>query len=327
MLSTRASRRAAVVYAVMIAISLVLLAVSGTAPMKEVRRGVGFALTPIQQALANGTRTVTSVFAAFGQVEELRRDNQRLQERIQTLEVENRRLDQTRIENQELTALLQLRSTLGYDSVAAEVIGRGASESERVITLDQGSDRGIETGDVVLAGGGALVGQVVDVGRNFSHVRLISDTRSVVIGLIQTSRATGDVQGQLSRTLIMSRIPVTDVVNVNESVVTAGIDLGNDIRSPFPKGLLIGTVVDVHKDPNAVVQTAFLVPAAQLDRLEAVLVITGYDQQTTPRPSSSPGTSPRPSPSGSGASRRPGASASSSPVTVPTATPTLPPAP
>jgi rod shape-determining protein MreC len=327
MLSTRASRRAAVIYAVMIAVSLLLLAVSGTAPITELRRGVGFALSPIQQALASGTRTVTSVFAAFGQVEELRADSQRLQERIQMLEVENRRLEQARVENQQLNALLQLRSTLDYDSVAAAVIGRGASESERVITLDQGSDRGIQADDVVLAAGGALVGQVVDVGRDFSHVRLISDTRSVVIGLIETSRATGDVQGQLSRALVMSRIPATDVVNINETVVTAGIDLGNDIRSPFPKGLLIGTVVDVQKDPNAVVQAAFLVPAAPLDRLEAVLVVTGYERQPTPRPSTGPGGSPVPSPSGSRASRKPSASASPSPITLPTPTPTLPPAP
>jgi cell shape-determining protein MreC len=48
------------------------------------------------------------------------------------------------------------------------------------------------------------------------------------------------------------------------------------VRSPFPKGLLIGQVIDVRRDANAVVQTAFLVPAAAVDRLELVLVITSY---------------------------------------------------
>lgn len=326
MLSTRASRRTAVIYAVLLAISLLLLALSGTAPIAEMRRGVGFALSPIQEALANGTRTLTSVFAAFGQVEELRRDNQRLEDSIQILQVENRRLEETRVENEQLTAMLGLRSSLEYASVAAAVIGRGATDNERVITLDQGSDKGIEADDIVLAGGGALVGQVIDVGSNFSHVRLISDTRSVVIGLVEASRATGDVQGQLSRTLIMSRIPVTDIVNIGETVVTAGIDLGNDIRSPFPKGLLIGTVVDVQKDPNAVVQTAFVQPAAGLDRLEVVLVITGYDRQPTPRPSTGPGGSPGPNASG-GATRKPGASPSGTSGAGPTVTPTLVPAP
>ena len=79
--------------------------------------------------------------------------------------------------------------------------------------------------------------------------------------------------------------------------MTAGIDLGGGVRSPFPKGLLIGTVVDVARDANAVTQTAFIQPAADLDRLEYVLVITDYqgglppiDQQ--PIPCASGGTLP-----------------------------------
>lgn len=331
MLTTRASRRGAVIYAVLLAISILLLAISGTPFVKEIRRGVGFALSPVQQVLTNGTRTVTSVFAAFGQVDELRHDNARLQDRIQLLEVENRRLEQMAIENRQLASLLQLRSSLEYDSAAAAVIGRSASDVERVITLDRGADRAIAADDIVVAPGGALVGVVIDVGRNFSHVRLINDTRSVVIGLVETSRASGDVQGQLSRPLTMSRISVTDVVTVGETVVTAGIDLGNDIRSPFPKGLLIGTIVDVQKSPDSVVQTAFLVPAAPLDRLENVVVLTGYEGHATPRPSgsaepsASPGGSGSARPSGSGRpSDRPSASPSDDGSTE---SPTLIPAP
>ena len=59
-------------------------------------------------------------------------------------------------------------------------------------------------------------------------------------------------------------------------MVTAGIELGGGVRSPYPKGLLVGQVVDVKRDANDVVQTAYLQPAAQLDKLEFVLVITDY---------------------------------------------------
>jgi hypothetical protein len=59
--------------------------------------------------------------------------------------------------------------------------------------------------------------------------------------------------------------------------VTAGLELGGGVRSPYPKGLLIGQVVDVRRDANAVVQTAYLQPAANLDKLEFVLVITDYE--------------------------------------------------
>ena len=58
--------------------------------------------------------------------------------------------------------------------------------------------------------------------------------------------------------------------------MTAGIELGGGVRSPYPKGLLIGQVIDVRRDANDVVQTAYLQPAADLDKLEFVLVITDY---------------------------------------------------
>ena len=63
----------------------------------------------------------------------------------------------------------------------------------------------------------------------------------------------------------------TDASPNRESHTSSG-----GIRSPYPKGFLIGTVIDARHDPNEVVQTVFLEPAANLDQLEFVLVITDY---------------------------------------------------
>jgi hypothetical protein len=60
--------------------------------------------------------------------------------------------------------------------------------------------------------------------------------------------------------------------------------------------------VDLHTDPNAVVQSAVVAPAADLDALEFVLVITDYDVSlpgASPAASASPGASASsPAPSG-----------------------------
>ncbi|HKF85049.1 MAG TPA: rod shape-determining protein MreC, partial [Candidatus Limnocylindrales bacterium] len=78
-------------------------------------------------------------------------------------------------------------------------------------------------------------------------------------------------------------------ISMDEEVFTAGIEVNAGIRSPYPKGLVIGSVVDVQRDANDVVQTAFLAPAAELDSFELALVITDYegglppaDQQPVP---------------------------------------------
>jgi cell shape-determining protein MreC len=74
----------------------------------------------------------------------------------------------------------------------------------------------------------------------------------------------------------MNNVDATQRIIIGDEVVTAGITLANGIRSPYPKNLVIGQVVDVTRDPNAVIQTAYLDPALDLDRLEVVLVITDY---------------------------------------------------
>ena len=60
-------------------------------------------------------------------------------------------------------------------------------------------------------------------------------------------------------------------------VFVCGLVLDGGIRSPYPAGLVVGSVADVERDANSVVQTAFLKPAANLDSFQYALVITDYD--------------------------------------------------
>jgi rod shape-determining protein MreC len=138
------------------------------------------------------------------------------------------------------------------------------------------------------------------VGPNFSRVLLVSDNRTNVAGLIETSRAIGDIHGNGERPLQMTNIPATDTVNLGETVVTAGIELETGIRSTYPKGLLIGTIVDVQREPNQLFQTALVQPVAALDRLEYVLVIVDYEgglPELSPGPSGAPSPGPSIGPS------------------------------
>jgi rod shape-determining protein MreC len=297
MTQTRATRRRIITYATLVAVSLLLLAGSKTPPLMDLRHGINYALSPLQETLARSTRSVTSIFNAVAEIDQLRRDNQQLAAQVQQLEVQTQQLEALRTENERLAALLQLRGTLDFKTQPAAVIARQATQYERVVTLNRGTDSGIAVGDPVLGDGGALAGVVVDAGSNYSSVMLLSDTRSVVIGLVQSSRATGEVEGRLSGPLAMNQIPSTDVVAVGDTVVTAGLDLGGAVRAAFPPGLLIGRIVDVTKDPSAIVQIALIQSAVNLDKLELVLVMTDFQPPDVPAPGSSPAPSHDPKPS------------------------------
>jgi rod shape-determining protein MreC len=299
LLQDRQRRRRATLYASALALSLVLVGLSDTAPLRELQRGLGFAFAPIQGFLSSTTSGVVGVFATIAEIDQLRQRNADLERENEALRAENLRAEELARENRMLADLLRLKTSLSYSTVAAQVIGREASPFQRVLSIGVGSDRGIAVGDVVL-GGAALAGRVVEVGPSYARVLLISDTASTVIGLDATTGATGEVIGRLGGTLSMQNIPITEEIAVGHHVVTAGIDLGTGIRSAFPKGLLIGRVIDVSREPNAVVQSAFLAPAADLDRLEYVLVIIGFRPPelppagATPEPTSSPTASPAP---------------------------------
>jgi rod shape-determining protein MreC len=291
LLNDRRARRRSITYVVLLVTCLVLMVFSSSPPVQQLQKGIAFAFKPVQSTVDSIARSVGSVISTITEIDTLRRTNDQLAAENATLRTQNAQAQELERENQLLTGLLQVKSGLGFQSVAASVIGRETSEFRRVVTIDIGTDRGISVGDVVVADGGALAGRVTDVTGDTASVLLINDTTSTVIGQLGTNQATGSIIGQLGGVLVMENIDSTERVEINDQVVTAGIDLGNGVRSPFPKGLLIGTVVDDQRDANAVVQTAFIEPAVDLDKLEYVLVITNYkgglppiDQQAVPCP-------------------------------------------
>lgn len=277
MLAARTFRRRSIAFVVLLAICLVLMAFSGNPAVRDVQSGVGYAFRPIQGTLDSMASGIASIGSALTEIDRLRTDNRSLQSENDRLSAENARLDEIRRENEQLTALLQLRAGFDYQTSAAVVISRDSSEFRRVIGLDKGTNAGIAVGDVVIAAGGALAGRVTKVGPDSSTVVLLTDATSTVIGQLVSSAATGRVRGQLGGTLVMDQVDSSEQIDMGVEVVTAGIELGDGVRSPYPKGLLIGQVVDVRRDANSVVQTAYLQPAAPLDRLEYVLVILDYE--------------------------------------------------
>jgi rod shape-determining protein MreC len=276
MFATRSSRRRVVAFTILLAISLVFMAVSSSPLITEFQNAMAFALRPIQGAIHGVADGVASAAGAVGEIDRLRSDNETLRRDNERLTAANLRAKTIESENEQLSVLLQLRNSFQYKTAAAEVIARESSEARRSVTLSKGTDAGIEKGDVVIAEGGALVGRVTEAGPTFSIVTLINDRSSTVIGASETIGATGEVVGQLGGALIMQNIDSTKKIQPGEQVLTAGIELAGGIRSPYPKNLLIGEITDVNLEANSIVQTAYLVPTANLDQLDFVLVILDY---------------------------------------------------
>lgn len=259
-------------FALLVVVCVLLLGLRNTDLVRGSSTFLTQLLVPVQQVLAGVGAAGDRFASAIAQIDQLRDDNSRLQTENDRLTLDNVRLREQAIAGQQAERLLTLQRTVPFESVPAPVIARDPAGILHSIVLGIGSDDGVKVGHVVLSDQG-LVGRISEVGTNFSKVLLVTDSSSIVSALVQGSRATGIVRGQFGDSLIMDWLLQTEPVKEGDVVITAGLGIGNELRSLYPKGLVIGTIAQVKTAEAAAYNRAIITPAVDLRRLEHVLVV------------------------------------------------------
>ncbi len=192
--------------------------------------------------------------------------NEKLKREIDFLRQKLNTLNEVYLENKRLNSLISFKQKTPYRVVPARVIGRSADNWSSIIIIDKGSNNGIRRGFVAVSYLG-LVGRVIEVSNSVSKVMLINDPNLGVSSLVQRSRQEGLVSGTLGRSLIMKYLPKDADVQPSDTVVTSGL------TSAYPKGLVIGTVVNVGEEFSGLSRYAVIIPAVNLSSIEEVLII------------------------------------------------------
>jgi rod shape-determining protein MreC len=270
---------------VLVIIGLFLLVLREVGYLSPVESVFGYVLDPLQRLFAGLITDVGNLFQSVREARELRAEVDELQAEADTLAVENIRLKEYKAEVEQLRAMLNFVSeypVVAY--VGADVVGRDACEAFpcgevigvdpnpylRYITINVGSQHGVEVGDPVVGAGAGLVGRVAEVGPRTSKVQLLTDGDSSIAVLLQTSRVTGLVVGQPDGTLRVKYIPQDEEIEVGDIVLTSGLG------GVMPKGLVVGEVTEVQGKDYELHQEAVVEPAVDFRRLELVLVITEF---------------------------------------------------
>ena len=176
----------------------------------------------------------------------------------------------------ELQATLDLRATTSFATVAAQVVARDFAIDRRSVILDVGSVDGVKVGDVVIGAGASLAGRVVQVSDRSCQVRLLSDPEFSVTAEVASTGAIGQVRGRAANPLAFDDVDAQREILVGAAVTTSGIELSPTLRSAFPRGLAIGSVVAVNSVASAVLQSADIEPTLDLDSVRTLLVILNY---------------------------------------------------
>lgn len=176
------------------------------------------------------------------------------------------RLRESEREGERLRRLLGMRDELVPGSTVARVVARRFDPATRMVVLDRGWRDGVRVEQAVVAWGGA-VGRVVSVAHAHSKVRLLTDPNSGVAGIVQRSRAEGNVDGLADGGLVLRYVERFADVLHGDRVVTSGLE------GIFPRGFGIGRVSSIEEHADGT-RTIRLEPELDATRLEEVLIVT-----------------------------------------------------
>ena len=231
-----------------------------------IRVWVGSGITPIEKSLVHTGHGFRDVWRNYFYLRGVRRENRDLKAEVERLRIEQVRLREDAAQAHRLQALLAFKEQFISQTVAAQVIGTSGSDQQHVVFIDKGSDAGVKPDMAVITPDG-IVGKVLLVSHSWAQVLLINDSSSGVGAILESSRLQGILQGTAAGETMLKYVMSDEKVSTGERVLTSG---GDRI---FPKGLPIGAVQQTNPGSDLFLNIR-VKPAADLSRLEEVLVIT-----------------------------------------------------
>ena len=234
-------------------------------------------LTPIRAGAQALTDQAEQYYSYMFRYESLEAENAALKEQVTQLQEDARMAASVSRENDRLRALLDLKQTHeDYELVDAYIIGRSSNDWTSAFTVNRGTSSGIEEGMCAITANGEVVGLVTEAGSNYAVVKSILDSSLEISATMASSGYSGMVTGGYtsgeSGLLRMDYLPSSAVIRNNDQVVTAG-------STVYPRNLILGYVVDAGFDDTGVAKFALLEPAADVDNLEQVFILTNYSTE------------------------------------------------
>ncbi|MCF2554896.1 rod shape-determining protein MreC [Faecalicatena contorta] len=239
-----------------------------------------YTVIPMQKGISYVGRWMSDLSDNFETLDEMKKENEALQSKVDALTIDNTRLRQEQYELERLRELYKLDENYSdYEKVGAHVIANNGSNWFSDFTIDKGSNDGIKVNCNVLAGSG-LVGIVTEVGPDYARVRSIIDDASNVSAMVLSTSDTcmvcGDLKLMSDGKLRFEKLANNDnEIEVGEQIVTS------HVSDRFVQGLFIGYISEIQVDSNNLTRSGYITPAVDFSKLQEVLVITTTKEDMT----------------------------------------------
>jgi rod shape-determining protein MreC len=239
--------------------------------VRLVRLWANAVVSPPERAIHYSLVGIQKMWTGYFDLRYVLQQNQNLTKTVDQLRLEQAALLEDARQGQRLQAMLGFQERYIYSTVAAQVYGTSGSDQSKVFYIDKGSNDGLKKDMAVISADG-IVGKVRDVFQHSAQVLVVNDQTSGAGVILETTRIRGILKGDAAGNLEMVGLLADDRIKPGEKILTAGGDL------IFPRGLPVGTVLKVVRDPDRDSFIDVIVsPAAHLEQLDEVLVITSTE--------------------------------------------------
>ncbi len=269
------STRIRVVLTVVALVAVILTVISsltGTNVPNMLVKGI---MTPLRTGVSKLAAGVENIYDYIFSYEALAAENEDLKQQLAQMQDNARVADAVSRENQRLRALLDLASgNEDYSLADGYIISWDSTEWSSTFTINRGANVGIAVDMCAVTANGELVGLVTEVGPNYAVIKTVLDSSLEISATIATSGYNGMVKGgytvNLPDKLRMNYLDTDSTIHINDQVVTTGSVV-------YPRGLIVGNVIDAGFDDTGVAKYAILEPAADIGSLEQVFIITEFN--------------------------------------------------
>jgi rod shape-determining protein MreC len=240
-----------------------------------IRSAIVTVASPFRWVFTKAGEGISGFSLYFRTLEELRDENNSLRAELE--ELKNKVYDAELIEeeNEFLSDYLGIKEEhMDFLFEDATVVGREATNYRSVLTLSKGTLHGIEVNMPVITEKG-IVGRITEVGSTWSKAEVLIESSAAVGAYIERSGVLGVVEGtyELRGDGLCQMIYIEEDsdIEVGDKVLSSGIG------EVYPRGLLIGKVTEFFCDDRTRTLVAVIEPAADLESISKVMIITEYD--------------------------------------------------
>lgn len=258
-----------------VTVILVICVIAGVTAKKKntsaAKGALGAAATPVQNGVTSVSNSVSGFFGYLTNMKGYERENEKLRERIASLEDDLRKTENLKEENERLRKILDLKSKEeNYKYAVADVAAFEMDNFSKSYTINKGIKDGITQNCAVITPYG-LVGYVSEAGRNWAKISPIVDAKVSVSATIMRVSNTAIVQGDM-------KLMEDGLCKMTYVSKEAGIEIGDHIETSgaggiIPAGIYIGKVTEIRNDVTGISQEAVIKPGVDFSNLKEVMVI------------------------------------------------------